>query len=150
MFVIDTRGEGILSSRFTEFKEYAGEIQKHETGSMISMMTGKVLAFALWNLQDRGTIFVDPGTEVYEGMVVGNVSKGEDMDVNPCKGKAMSNMRSSGNDEHIMLTPSYQLTIERGLETMAEDDYLEITPKNVRLRKKYLTDTDRAKAGRKA
>ncbi len=149
VFVIDTKGEGILGSRFTDFKEYVGEIEKHSTGSMTSMMSGKALAFALWNLQDRGRIFIEPTTEVYEGMVVGDVSKGEDMDVNPCKGKAMSNMRSSGNDEHIMLTPAWKLDIERGLETMREDEYLEITPINVRLRKKFLTATDRARAGRK-
>jgi GTP-binding protein len=82
-------------------------------------------------------------------MVVGDTSKGDDMDVNPCKGKAMSNMRSSGNDEHIMLTPAWTLDVEKGLETMREDEFLEITPKNVRLRKKFLTDTDRAKNRRK-
>ncbi|MEY2664464.1 MAG: GTP-binding protein TypA [Candidatus Parcubacteria bacterium] len=148
-FVIDTKGEGILSSRFLEFRAYAGEIEKHGTGSMTSMMTGKALAFALWNLQERGRLFIGPTTDVYEGMVVGDTSKGDDMDVNPCKAKAMSNMRSSGNDEHIMLTPHWDLDIERGLETMREDEYLEITPKNVRLRKKFLTDNDRAKAKRK-
>jgi GTP-binding protein len=149
-FTIDTKGEGILASRFIEFRDYAGEIEKHLTGSMTSMMAGKALAFALWNLQERGRLFIEPTTEVYAGMVVGDVSKGEDMDVNPCKGKAMSNMRSSGNDEHIMLTPAWKLDIERGLETMREDEYLEITPLNVRLRKKFLTDTDRARARRKA
>ncbi|MDB5259555.1 MAG: GTP-binding protein TypA [Candidatus Taylorbacteria bacterium] len=148
-FMIDTKGNGILASRFIEFKEYAGEIEKHATGSMTSMMPGKALAFALWNLQERGRLFIGPTTEVYEGMVVGDVSKGEDMEVNPCKAKAMSNMRSSGNDEHIMLTPCWELDIERGLETMRGDEYLEITPKNVRLRKKFLTNTDRAKASRK-
>ena len=148
-FVIDTKGNGILASRFIDFKPYAGEIEKHTTGSMTSMMTGKALAFALWNLQERGRVFIEPTTEVYEGMVVGDTSKGDDMDVNPCKGKAMSNMRSSGNDEHIMLTPAWKLDIEKGLETMREDEYLEITPKNVRLRKKFLTETDRAKSRRK-
>jgi len=148
-FVIDTKGEGILASRFIEFKPYAGEIEKHSTGSMTSMMSGKALAFAIWNLQERGRIFIEPTTEIYEGMVVGDTSKGDDMDVNPCKGKAMSNMRSSGNDEHIMLTPAWKIDIERGLETMRADEYLEITPKNVRLRKKFLTPTDRSKAGRK-
>ncbi len=148
-FTIDTKGEGILASRFLEFREYAGEIEKHATGSMTSMTAGKALAFAIWNLQERGRLFIEPTNEIYEGMVVGDVSKGEDMEVNPCKGKAMSNMRSSGNDEHIMLTPAWKLDIERGLETMRGDEYLEITPLNVRLRKKFLTDTDRAKAKRK-
>ena len=149
VFVIDTKGEGILSSRFVDFKPYAGEITKTETGSMVSMAAGKALAFSLWNLQERGVIYISPAEEVYEGMVIGNVSKGEDMEVNPCKGKQLTNMRASGSDEHIMLTPPFKLDIERGMEIMAEDDYLEITPKSVRLRKKYLTNTDRAKAKRK-
>ena len=148
-FVIDTKGEGILSSRFIDFKPYAGEIEKHSTGSMTSMMAGKALAFALWNLQERGRLFIEPTTEVYEGMVVGDVSKGDDMDVNPCKGKQLTNMRASGSDEHIMLTPAWKLDVERGLETMREDEYLEITPINIRLRKKFLTETDRARARRK-
>lgn len=148
-FVIDTKGEGILSSRFVAYKPYAGEIEKHEVGSMTSMVSGKALGFALWNLQDRGRLFIAPAVDVYEGMVIGDVSKGEDMEVNPCKGKQLTNMRASGSDEHIMLTPAWDLDIERGLETMREDEYLEITPKNVRLRKKFLTNTDRAKAKRK-
>jgi len=149
VFVIDTKGEGILASRFIDFKPYAGTIEKRETGSMTSMVSGKSLGFSLWNLQDRGRLFIGPAVEVYEGMVVGDTSKGDDMDVNPCKGKAMSNMRSSGKDEALMLVPHYELTIERGLELMREDEYLEITPINVRLRKKFLTPTDRSKAGRK-
>lgn len=148
-FVIDTKGNGILASRFIDFKPYAGEIEKRSTGSMTSMMTGKALAFALWNLQERGRVFIEPTTEVYEGMVIGDTSKGDDMEVNPCKGKQLTNMRSSGNDEHIMLTPAWKIDVEKGLETMREDEYLEITPKTVRLRKKFLTSTDRAKAGRK-
>ena len=113
------------------------------------MATGKALAFSLWNLQDRGTIYIQPTTEVYEGMVIGNTSKGEEMIVNPTKGKQLSNMRSSGADEAIVLTPPWEITIERGLEIMNADEYLEITPKSVRLRKQLLTETDRAKAGRK-
>ena len=149
VFVIDTKGEGILASRFIDFKPYAGEIEKRETGSMTSMVSGKSLGFSLWNLQDRGRLFIGPAVEVYEGMVVGDTSKGDDMDVNPCKGKAMSNMRSSGKDEALMLVPHFELSIERGLELMRGDEYLEITPINVRLRKKFLTPTDRSKAGRK-
>ena len=148
-FTIDTKGEGIMSSRFTSFKEYAGEIEKRETGSMTSMMSGKSLGFSLWNLQDRGRLFIGPAEDIYEGMVIGDVNKGDDMDVNPCKGKQLSNMRSSGKDEALMLVPPYELTIERGLELMREDEYLEITPKNVRLRKKFLTELDRARSKRK-
>jgi len=149
VFVIDTKGLGILASRFISFKAHVGEIERHNTGSMTSMMAGKALAFSLWNLQDRGRIFIEPTTEVYEGMVVGDTSKGDDMEVNPCKGKQLTNMRSSGNDEHIMLTPAWKLDIEKGLESMREDEYLEITPVNIRLRKRFLTGTDRARAGRR-
>ncbi len=147
-FIIDTKGEGIMSSRVTGFNEYAGEIKKREYGSMTSMVSGKAVAFSLANLQERGILYVGHGTEVYEGMVVGNVLKGEDMAVNPTKGKQLTNMRASGTDEAIVLNPIFALTIERALEVMNEDEYLEITPKSVRLRKKYLTELDRVKAKR--
>ncbi len=147
-FIIDTKGEGIMSSRVTGFKEYAGEIKKREYGSMTSMITGKAVAFALANLQERGIMYIDHGTEVYEGMVIGNVLKGDEMSVNPIKGKQLTNMRASGTDDAIVLKPAFTLSIERGLEVMSNDEYLEVTPKSVRLRKKYLTDLDRAKAAR--
>ncbi len=147
-FIIDTKGEGIMSSRVVGFKEYAGEIKKREYGSMISMVAGKAVAFALANLQERGILYIEHGTEVYEGMVIGNVLKGEEMSVNPTKGKQLTNMRASGTDEAIVLNPAFVLSIERGLEVMGADEYLEVTPKSVRLRKKYLTETDRAKAAR--
>jgi GTP-binding protein len=146
IFVVDTKGEGLLSSRFIGFKDYAGEIKKRDVGSMTSMVTGKVAAFSLWTLQDRGILYIEHGDEVYEGMVVGNVTKGEEMSVNPTKGKQLSNMRSSGADEAINVKPPYKISIERGLEVMSDDEYLEITPKNVRLRKKYLTEQDRSKS----
>lgn len=148
-FVIDTRGEGILSSRFIGFREFAGEIRKREVGSMISMATGKALGFSLWNLQDRGVLYIAPTAEVYEGMVIGNTAKGEEMMVNPTKGKQLSNVRASGSDEAIELTPPWELSIERGLEIMADDEFLEITPMSVRLRKQYLTENERSKAKRK-
>ena len=148
-FVVDTKGEGIFSSRFVDFKSYAGEISRFNCGSMVSMATGKALGFSLWNLQDRGTLYIGPNVEVYEGMVIGNTAKGLDMEVNPTKAKAMSNMRSSGADEAIQLIPAMAINIERGLEVMNEDEFLEITPKNVRLRKQYLTSIDRIRATRK-
>jgi GTP-binding protein len=148
MFIIDTRGEGILSSHFIGFQPYAGEIKKRIVGSMISMATGKALGYSLWNLQDRGQLYIKPAMEVYEGMVIGNTAKGEEMVANPTKGKNQSNVRSSGTDEAIVLVPIFDLTIERGLEIMADDEYLEITPKSVRLRKQYLTENDRSKARR--
>ena len=147
-FIIDTKGEGIMSSRVIGFREYAGTITKREYGSMTSMVAGKAVAFSIANLQERGIIYIEHGTEVYEGMVVGNVLKGEDMAVNPTKGKQLTNMRASGTDEAITLNPPFIISIERGLEVMSDDEYLEITPKSVRLRKKYLTEMDRQKANR--
>lgn len=146
MFMIDTKGEGILSSRMIGFREYAGEIAKRELGSMVSNETGKALGFSLWNLQDRGVIYIPAATEVYEGMVIGNVSKGNDLTVNPTKGKQLTNVRSSGADEAIVLFPPYTITIERGLEIMNDDEYLEVTPLSVRLRKIYLNESEKARA----
>ncbi|MEK7180882.1 MAG: translational GTPase TypA [Patescibacteria group bacterium] len=148
-FIVDTRGEGILSSRVIGFKPYAGEIRKRTVGSMISMISGKALGYSLWNLQDRGTLYIGPSTEVYEGMVIGNTAKGDDMEVNPTKGKQLTNTRSSRADEALELIPPFKLTIERGLEIMANDEYLEITPESVRLRKQYLTDIARTRSRRK-
>ena len=149
-FVLDTKGEGILSSRVIGFHAHAGEIKKRGVGSMISMTSGKALGYSLWNLQERGVIYIAPATEVYEGMVIGNTAKGEEMSVNPTKGKNLTNVRASASDEAIVLTPPYELTIERGLEVMAGDEYLEITPTSVRLRKQNLTEIDRSRAKRQS
>jgi GTP-binding protein len=130
------------------YRPYAGEIKKRDVGSMISMATGKALGYSLFNLQERGVLYVEPSAEVYEGMVIGNVSKGVDMEVNPIRGKKQTNMRASGSDDAIELIPPLKLTIERGMEIMAEDEYLEITPKSVRLRKQYLTELERKRAVR--
>lgn len=148
-FVIDTKGEGIMSSRVLGFRPHAGEIRKRATGSMISMTSGKALGYGLWGLQDRGTLYIGPGTEVYEGMVIGNTSKGEEMSVNPTKGKQLTNVRAAASDEAINLVPPFLLTIERGLEIMAENEYLEITPESVRLRKQFLNPTERARMKKK-
>ncbi len=148
-FVIDTKGEGIISSRFIGFRDYTGVIEKKETGSMVSMEPGKVLAFALDNLQQRGVLYIGAGDEVYVGQVVGNTAKGEDLDINPTKGKELTNMRSKGSDGTTYLTPHLKIEIENGLEIMQEDELLEITPSSVRLRKRYLTKIDRDRAMRK-
>ncbi len=144
-FVIDTKGEGILASRFIEFRPYAGEIKKRKTGSMTSMATGKALAFALFSLQDRGELYIGAGTEVYEGMVIGNTNKGEEMVVNPTKGKQLTNMRASGNDDAVTLVPHRGLSIELGLEIMLGDEYLEVCPQSIRLRKQELKESGRKK-----
>lgn len=148
IFMIDTKGEGILSSRMLEFRDYAGEIERRELGSMVVSETGKTSAFSLWNLQERGVLYVAAAVDVYQGMVIGNVSKGNDLTVNPNKGKQLTNVRSSGNDEAIVLVPAWTLSIERGLEVMNEDEYLEVTPLSVRLRKIYLTESEKARITR--
>lgn len=148
-FTVDTRGEGILCSQVLGFKPHVGEIEKRNVGSMASMATGKALAFSLWNLQDRGQLYIDANTEVYEGMVIGNVTKGMDMAVNPIKGKQLTNVRASGSDEAIHLIPPLKLTIERALEIINDDEYLEVTPKSVRLRKQFLKEIDRVREYRK-
>lgn len=146
IFVVDTKGEGILSSRVIGFKPYAGEISKREVGSMTSMATGKALGYALFNLQDRGTLYIEAGTEVYEGQVLGNTSKGDEMVANPTKGKNLTNVRASGSDDAIALVPPWKLTIERDMEVMSNDEYLEVTPQSVRLRKQQLKENERSKA----
>jgi len=148
-FVITTKGKGILCSQFIGFRPFVGEIEKQNAGSMASMANGKALGFALWNLQERGVLYIGAGTEVYEGMVIGNTSKGMDMAVNPTKGKELTNMRASGSDEAIILTPPFKLSLERGLEIMKDDEYLEVTPQNIRLRKKFLSELDRKRDSRK-
>ena len=147
-FIVDTRGEGILCTHFAGFQPFTGDIERTHLGSMISMATGKTLAFSLWNLQDRGVLYIAPNTEVYEGMVIGNVAKGNDMAVNPTKGKQLTNVRASGTDEAIILTPHVEMTLERGLSVMNDDEYLEITPKSVRLRKQLLTENERVRSKR--
>ncbi|MDD3292518.1 MAG: translational GTPase TypA [Candidatus Pacebacteria bacterium] len=148
-FVVDTKGEGIFTSRVIGFRPYVGEIEKKTVGSMSSMVSGKAAGFSLFNLQERGDLYIGHGTEVYEGMVIGNVSKGNDLTVNPTKGKELSNMRSSGADEAIKLIPPIDLNLERGLSVMNEDEYLEITPKNIRLRKQFLSEIERIRDKRK-
>ena len=147
-FVVNTRGEGIIYTRVIGFKPFVGNIEKTNMGSMISMATGKALGFSLFNLQNRGALYIGANTEVYEGMVIGNAAKGNDLIVNPIKGKQLSNMRSSGADEAINLTPPIVLTLETGMSIMNGDEYLEITPHNIRLRKQHLNESDRIKAGR--
>lgn len=148
-FVVDTRGEGIIYTRVIGFKPYVGEIQKHDLGSMVSMATGKALGFSLYNLQNRGNLYINANTEVYEGMVIGDAAKGNDLAVNPTKGKQLTNVRASGTDEAINLTPPINLTLEKGMGIMSDDEYLEITPNHIRLRKQFLTENERVRAGRK-
>lgn len=146
-FMTSTKGDGILSHVFSQMGPFKSDIERRLTGSMISGFTGKTLAFALNNLQERGTLFVGPAVEVYEGMVVGASAK-DNMVVNPIKGKQLTNMRASGSDEAINLTPPLDMNLERALEYIDDDEYVEITPQSIRIRKKYLTENDRKRASR--
>jgi GTP-binding protein len=145
-FIMDTRGEGLLDHSFMKYDSYRGPIAQRNTGVLISGEQGVAVAFALFNLQERGIIFIPPVTPVYEGMIIGENARSEDMVVNPCKEKKMSNMRSSGADEAIKLTPHRPVTLETALEFIQHDELVEITPKNVRLRKRYLTENERKRA----
>jgi GTP-binding protein len=146
-FVIETKGEGIIYSSFDHYEEYKGAIEKRSVGSMISACGGMTMAFSLFNLQDRGPILVEPAVEIYEGMIIGEHLKGSDLVVNPTKNKQLTNMRASGTDEAIRLTPIRQMTLEDCLDYIGDDEYVEVTPKSLRLRKKWLTETDRKKNG---
>lgn len=148
-FVVDTKGEGILCSHFVGFKPFVGPIQGNRTGAMISMLAGKASAYALWNLQERGVLYIDPAVDLYEGMIIGGTARGDDMTVNPVKGKHLTNIRASGSDDAIKLIPPVRLTLEKALSIMNGDEYLEVTPQNIRLRKIFLSEGDRVKSKRK-
>jgi GTP-binding protein len=147
-FVVDTRGEGILTTIFAGFKDYAGTVTKTEFGSMVSMENGKALAFALDNLQSRGVLYIPVNTEVYEGMVIGYTVKGEDMVVNPTKGKQLTNMRASGTDEAVKVIPPLILTLELAMSMIRGDELLEVTPDAVRLRKIFLKEGERKRGSK--
>lgn len=142
-FLVMTRGEGSLYHSFDRFEPYLGTIEKRSVGSMISGETGFTMAYSLWKLQERGALFVKPATEVYEGMVIGESNQGHDMVVNALKNKKLTNVRASGSDEALTLTPIVPMTLEKAIEYIGPDEYVEITPRSVRLRKKYLKEIDR-------
>ncbi len=145
-FMTDTRGTGVLSHSFLEYAPYKGEIEGRKNGVLISIDSGETVAYSLFNLQDRGILFVNPGTKVYEGMIIGQNAKESDMMVNVRKGKKLSNVRSSGTDEAIRLTPPHILTLEQALEYISADELVEVTPESIRLRKKILDPNERKKS----
>ncbi|MCE2802407.1 MAG: translational GTPase TypA [Gemmatimonadota bacterium] len=149
-FLTDTRGTGIMHHRFLEYGPWAGGLQGRLRGVLISMELGTIIAFALGNLQERSTLFVSPGDEVYEGMIVGENSRPGDMDVNPTKEKKLTNMRSKGTDDAIQLEPPRQLTLESALEYIEDDELIEVTPTAIRLRKRMLSASDRKRTSRDA
>ena len=142
-FIILTKGEGTMFNSFSQYAPHVGEIERRQVGSLISGETGETTAFSLWNLQERGAIFVDPATKIYEGMIIGEHNQGSDLTVNPIKGKKLTNVRSSGADDAINLVPPIKVTLESALEYIKEDEYVEVTPENVRLRKKWLKEVER-------
>jgi len=148
-FLTDTRGEGIMGSVFAEYQEYKGKIRKRDTGSLVAWENGVAVTYGLFNAQDRGILFIEPGTKVYGGMIVGMNPKGDDIAVNVCKQKHVSNMRASGSDEALRLVPPRKFSLEQNLEFLADDELLEVTPKSLRLRKLILDRADRLRMASK-
>ncbi len=147
-FVIETKGEGIIYSSFSHYDEFRGPIEKRDVGSMISGTPGLSMAYSLWKLEERGPILIDPATELYEGMIIGEHLKWGDLVVNATKNKQLTNMRASGTDEAIRLTPIRKMTLEDCLDYIAEDELVEVTPLSLRLRKKWLTEGERKRGGK--
>ena len=144
-FLTDTKGEGILNTLFLGYEPYMGDIPVRTTGSLVAFEQGTASAYGIWNVQDRGTMFIDPATEVYEGMIVGVSPKAGDINVNVCKKKHLTNTRASGSDEALRLVPPRHLSLEESLEFISDDELVEVTPKNIRLRKRILDNEFRAK-----
>jgi GTP-binding protein len=147
-FINDTRGEGTMVRRFDSFDEYKGDIPQRVNGVAIAQEAGECTPYALFNIGERVQMFVEPGTKVYEGMIVGMNSRNDDMVVNPCKAKRVSNMRAAGSDEAIKLSPARTFTLEEALEFINDDELVEITPDDIRLRKKLLHELERRRSGR--
>ncbi|MDY5231754.1 MAG: translational GTPase TypA [Eubacteriales bacterium] len=145
-FLTDTRGEGIMNSVFDSYQPFKGDITRRHTGSLVSFDTGEAVGYGIFKVQDRGTMFITPGTAVYEGMIVGWSPKGEDINVNVCKKKQLTNTRASGSDDALRLIPPQILSLEGCLEFLADDELLEVTPESLRLRKRILNNQLRAKA----
>ncbi|WRC84659.1 translational GTPase TypA [Helicobacter pylori] len=145
-FLTDTKGEGVMNHSFLEFRPFSGSVESRKNGALISMENGEATAFSLFNIQERGTLFINPQTKVYVGMVIGEHSRDNDLDVNPIKSKHLTNMRASGSDDAIKLTPPRTMVLERVLEWIEEDEILEVTPLNLRIRKKILDPNMRKRA----
>ena len=137
-FLTDTRGEGIMASVFHAYGPWKGEISGRQSGSLIAFETGEAVAYGLYGAQERGTLFLSPGEKVYAGMVVGSSPKGDDMTVNVCKRKHLTNTRASGSDDALRLIPAHRMSLEESLEFLAEDELLEVTPGHIRIRKRQL------------
>lgn len=149
-FLTDTKGEGVMNHSFLEFRPFSGSVESRSNGALVSMENGETTGFSLFNIQERGVLFVGPQTKVYVGMIIGEHSRDNDLDVNPIKAKNLTNMRTSGSEEAIKLIPPRELTLERALEWIEDDEILEVTPLNIRIRKKYLDPTVRRRYARQS
>lgn len=148
-FMTDTKGEGVLNSSFLEFRPATTKPYKRKNGALISMENGVATGYAIFNLQERGRMFIKPGDKVYNGMIVGEHSRSNDLEVNPIRGKNLTNVRASGSDEAIKLVPPVEMTLEKALEWIEDDELVEVTPRSIRVRKKYLDPTERKRMSRK-
>jgi len=148
-FLTATKGEGVLNHSFLEFRPLTGSVEHRTNGALISMENGTALAYSLFNLQDRGVLFIKPQDKVYVGMIIGEHSRPNDLDVNPIKGKQLTNVRAAGSDDAIKLVPPREMSLERALEWIEDDELVEVTPENIRLRKKILDPTKRKRASKK-
>ena len=149
-FLTDTRGTGIMNRLFHGYQPWAGPIEGRRNGSLISSEDGVAVQYALWYLQERGTLFVDPGDKVYVGMILGEHSRGSDLEINPIKEKKLTNIRAAGKDEAMLLTPPRRMSLEQAIAYIEDDELVEVTPLAVRIRKRFLDPNQRKRAERKA
>jgi GTP-binding protein len=145
-FLTDTRGTGVMNRLFHSYGAYRGPIVGRRNGSLVANSEGVAVAYALWNLEERGPLFIDPGVALYEGMVIGEHNRPNDLDVNAIKGKQLTNIRAAGKDEAVRLTPPRKMSLEQAIAYVEEDELVEITPKSIRLRKRFLKPEDRKRA----
>ena len=149
-FMTDTRGTGVLNRVFYSYAPYKGDIEGRRVGTIVSRENGKAVPYALWNLEERGPLFIGPGEPVYNGMVIGEHNKGEDLEVNPLKAKQLTNFRASGKDDAVDLTPARKMTLEKAIAYIEDDELVEVTPQSIRLRKRHLDPHERKRASKQA
>ena len=147
-FMTDTRGTGVMNRVFHAYQPHRGTMPSRRTGVLISNDEGEAVAYALWNLEERGKMFVEPQEKVYQGMIIGEHSRDNDLDVNPLKGKKLTNIRASGSDEAVRLTPISRMSLEQAIAYINDDELVEVTPKAIRLRKRYLDPHERKRAAK--
>jgi GTP-binding protein len=147
-FLTDTRGTGVINRLFNSYGPYKGDISSRRNGALISTQTGTSVAYAIFNLQDRGIMFLEPQTKVYQGMIVGEHNRTNDLEINILKGKQLTNVRASGTDVAVTLTPPRKMSLEQMMAYINEDEVLEVTPKNLRLRKQFLDPNERKRAAK--